>query len=190
MTTEFREFPKIPRLKREIVVTEKLDGTNACVVIDEDGSVSAQSRSRIITPEADNYGFARWVAEHAEELKRLGPGYHYGEWWGAGIQRRYGLSEKRFSLFNSGRWRSQHGTLGCSFANQDAPACCHVVPVIYQGVDWAAVDGTLNLLRWQGSVAAPGFMQPEGIVIYHSASRGYFKVTLEKDEEWKGKSAA
>ena len=27
----------------------------------------------------------------------------------------------------------------------------------------------------------------EGVVLYHTASRGLFKVTLEKDAEWKGK---
>ncbi|MCJ7726507.1 MAG: hypothetical protein MUP76_09000, partial [Acidimicrobiia bacterium] len=47
--------------------------------------------SRWITPEVDNYGFARWVKDHEEELRTgLGAGLHFGEWWGQGIQRRYG----------------------------------------------------------------------------------------------------
>jgi hypothetical protein len=87
-----------------MIVTEKLDGTNAQVHITDDGRIFAGSRNRWITPDADNFGFARWVAEHEEELRALGPGSHYGEWWGSGIQRRYGLDEKRFSLFNVGRW--------------------------------------------------------------------------------------
>ena len=28
---------------------------------------------------------------------------------------------------------------------------------------------------------------PEGIVLFHTASKSYFKTTLEKDEEYKGK---
>jgi hypothetical protein len=38
-------------------------------------------------------------------------------------------------------------------------------------------------------------MQPEGVVIYHTASKQLFKVTLEKDEEsktaaaWRAKQA-
>ena len=32
----FVEFPKIPRLKRDIVVTEKIDGTNASILVPED----------------------------------------------------------------------------------------------------------------------------------------------------------
>jgi hypothetical protein len=48
------------------------------------------------------------------------------------------------------------------------------------------VDAILERLRVGGSVAAPGFMQPEGIVIYHAASRTLFKKTIEKDEQPKG----
>ena len=33
--TEFKTFGKIPRLFRECVITEKIDGTNACVVIEQ-----------------------------------------------------------------------------------------------------------------------------------------------------------
>ena len=32
---EFRPYPKTPRLNREIVVTEKIDGTNGAIVIEE-----------------------------------------------------------------------------------------------------------------------------------------------------------
>lgn len=175
---EFREFPKIFRLNREVVVTEKLDGTNGCVIVGEDGSVAAQSRSRIITPMDDNFGFAGWVAYHATELRELGVGYHYGEWWGAGIQRRYGLAEKRFSLFNVTRW------------GESRPACCHVVPVIMRGTasqGFSVAYPALELLRAGGSLAAPGFMKPEGIVAFHAQGNVLMKATLEKDEEYKGK---
>jgi hypothetical protein len=118
---EFVPFPKMARLSREIIITEKLDGTNAQVFIGEDGLIRAGSRTRWITPEDDNYGFARWVHNHADELRGLGPGRHFGEWWGQGIQRNYSLTEKRFSLFNVSRW------------GEERPACCHVVPVLYRG---------------------------------------------------------
>lgn len=175
---EFHPFNKIPRLNREVIVTEKIDGTNGCVHVAEDGTVTAGSRSRWITPEQDNHGFARWVAEHADELRALGPGYHYGEWWGQGIQRKYGLIEKRWSLFNVSKW------------SDDAmrPACCHVVPVICVGMDIrAAVEVSLMKLRLDGSLAAPGFMKPEGVVAFHTASGHLYKVTLEHDEAPKGK---
>ena len=180
MEHEFKEFPKIARLNREVVVTEKIDGTNALVYVGEDfTTIKAGSRSKWITPEADNFGFARWVVEHEEELRTgLGPGYHYGEWWGAGIQRRYGLTEKRFSLFNVHRWAD----------DAVRPKCCHVVPTLWRSFDVReAADTAIAMLRTNGSYAAPGFAKPEGIVVFHTAASVLFKVTLEKDEAPKGK---
>ena len=177
---EFVGFQKIPRLSRQIVITEKIDGTNAQVCVLEDGRVLAGSRSRWITPEDDNFGFARWVAEHEDELRTgLGIGTHYGEWWGSGIQRRYGLNEKRFSLFNATRWYKER------------PECCHVVPSLYCGAfSFESVDHALDTLRLEGSAAAPGFMKPEGIVVFHAAGRHLYKKTIEKDDEPKGVSNA
>jgi hypothetical protein len=176
MEPEFRAFRRIPRLRRNCVITEKIDGTNAIVHIGDDGVVTAGSRARWITPEADNHGFAKWVAEHTEELRGLGPGYHFGEWWGAGIQRKYGLKERRYSLFNVDRW----GEGGRD--TDKRPACCHVVPVLYRGpFSEEDIDGVVELLAFGGSVAAPGFMDPEGVVVLHEAAGALFKYTLDGD---------
>lgn len=167
---EFIPFPKIPRLSREIIITEKLDGTNAQVHITEYGDILAGSRTRWITPESDNYGFASWVLGNKDELLKLGPGSHFGEWWGRGIQRGYGLNERKFSLFNSTRWETER------------PECCDVVPVIFQGMfDTQVIDSVLATLKQSGSIAAPGFMNPEGVVVFHVAGRVVFKKLLEND---------
>jgi RNA ligase-like protein len=169
---EFRPYPKMARLHRDTIITEKIDGTNACVVVDG-LNLYAQSRKRIITPEQDNFGFALWVQEHSEELMELGDGYHYGEWWGLGIQRGYDLDEKRFSLFNPD--------------TENIPECCHVVPVLDRCTfSQAAIRAQLSMLERNGSQAAPGYGYPEGVVVYHAAARLAFKVTLENDEKPKG----
>lgn len=168
---EFEAFPKLSRLFRDCTITEKLDGTNAAVVITADGEIGAQSRNRLITPEDDNYGFAKWVQANKEELLRLGPGRHFGEWWGQGIQRKYGLTEKRFSLFNTHRWD-----------HPGRPSCCGVVPVLHKGLFTTnAVENALAMLMTFGSLAAPGFQDPEGVVVYHHASGELYKVTLGGD---------
>ena len=188
----FEEFPSISRLSREMVITEKIDGTNASVTVLMDGRVVAGSRTRYITVADDNYGFAKWVKEH-EDVLRVGLGYgvHFGEWWGSGIQRRYGLNEKRFSLFNVGRWTSQlnldpllspDSTTNCI----EVP-CCHVVPTLYRGIfDTTLVDKTLLSLSQMGSIASRGFKNPEGVVVYHEKSRTLFKKTLDKNDGHKG----
>lgn len=100
----FEEFPKIARLNRLCIATEKLDGANVGITIADDfQTIWVNSRTKWITLEDDYKGFARWVHEHKEQLLRLGPGTHRGEWWGSGLGRGYGLKEKRFSLFNTHR---------------------------------------------------------------------------------------
>jgi hypothetical protein len=172
----FLPMQKIARLSRLCIVTEKIDGTNASIYISDDLSeFLTGSRTRWITPENDNMGFSRWAHEHKEELMQLGSGHHFGEWWGLGIQRRYNQDRKRFSLFNVARW------------GVERPACCDVVPVLYKGLfDSAAIMQTLNRLQAEGSAAAPGFMNPEGIVIYHPSAKQLFKKTIIGDEKPKG----
>jgi RNA ligase len=209
---EFQEFEKISRLNREVIVTEKIDGTNGQVHIrPAEGSelehgydcqihvdgvphyIRAGSRNRWVPHVGgdDNNGFGRWVYQNAHELAALGAGAHFGEWWGQGIQRKYGLTEKRWSLFNVGRWASPLGSEPLAEKQQRAPMCCHVVPIIAEGVGLDhPIEHALEMLRSGGSFAAPGFMKPEGIVVFHIHSRTLFKVTLERDQEPKSMRAA
>jgi hypothetical protein len=175
---EFKEFKKIPRLSRECVITEKIDGTNGVVCISEDNGFFVGSKSRWLDEHNDNFGFWKWAQQHKEDLMKLGVGYHFGEWWGCGIQRHYDLSERRFSLFNVSKWSDE--TL--------RPKCCSVVPVLYTGMfETPVVDAVLEKLKQYGSSAAPGFMNPEGVVVFHKAGNLLFKKTIEKDNEPKGK---
>ncbi len=194
---EFVAYPKTPRLFRDIVITEKLDGTNAQILITHskvtptrggqlipphiakagDFVLCAGSRNRWITPEDDNYGFASWVYHNAVELVKLGEGRHFGEWWGKGIQRGYDQPVKRFSLFNVARWNGA----------TPPPVCCDVVPTLYSGPFLQGrILYALDELRLKGSVAAPGFMKPEGVIVFHTAASRTFKVLLENDDQPKG----
>lgn len=224
MTPEFKPFPKMPRLNREIMITEKIDGTNASILIREITDpeeiaaetmdpmacvrmnnllIYAGSRTGWITPDKDNHRFARWVCENDEELVKLGVGHHFGEWWGSGIQRGYGLSkgEKRFSLFNAIRWAAGDDPIGIASTSwndktrqmeqklqERAPACCHVVPVLYRGLfSTERVQFELDALHDLGSRAAPDFKNPEGVVVFHIAGNTGFKITLDNDNEPKRK---
>lgn len=222
---EFQAFPKIPRLNRDITITEKIDGTNAAVIIErldtyeadadelpvdpfivrrlEAGeyvgyAVSAQSRKRLIYPNseenkgADNFGFAGWVQSNREELvDLLGAGRHFGEWWGTGIARGYGLeSQRNFSLFRPRpNWSPVRLSPPAGYKND---AVLDIVPVMYEGPfrpqavdsdDPDPVQEALWSLKWTGSEAAPGFMDPEGIMIYHTAAGLIFKVTCKDDDK-------
>lgn len=217
-STEFVPFSKIPRLSRDIIISEKIDGTNAQIlitpIIDEAqiplivahgewkgaaGDITeglglamlVGSRTRWIRPkqpgekgDPDNYGFAAWCRDNAQELFKLGVGRHFGEWYGRGINRGYGLEDRRFALFNVSRWADLiGGGIRNMETGEDGPRCCSTVPVLYHGLfDESAILNCLAILRLGGSVAKPGFDKPEGIVIFHTAGGYLFKKTLEGDE--------
>ena len=211
----FVPFPKVPRLSRECVITEKIDGTNASIhikqvhdcddldalppeafVFDTDSgtlAMVAASRKRYIgvgslpgEKNPDNQGFAAWVYENRDDLLGLGEGSHFGEWWGQGIQRGYGLKEKRFSLFNTGRWTGQYSTpnltrLDGKHERERAPNCCDIVPVLTTGLFREIIwEEALNSLKISGSFAA-SFDNPEGIMIFHVAAQSFFKKTIKND---------
>lgn len=179
---EFRAWPKITRLANErMTITEKIDGTNACVIFlpsDNEWSFihGAQSRNKLITPESDNAGFAKWVWQNVDELYAdLGFGYHYGEWWGSGIQRGYGVErgQKFFSLFNAARWNQVVEERG-PFKTANLRA----VPLLYTGdFETLCIQQVAEDLYRTGSQAAPGFAFPEGIVIHLREAQRAYKVT-------------
>lgn len=175
----FAGFPKMARLSKDICVSEKLDGTNAAILITEEGGFFTASRNRWIVPGDDNAGFSKWAHENKEVLLQLGPGHHFGEWWGKGIQRGYGMDKKVFSLFNVTRW----GFLNDVTPEQNPLAgVVRVVPLLYQGpFNTDKVQAHLDMLEACGSAAAPGFMDPEGVIVYHIAAGIGFKKTLKGD---------
>jgi hypothetical protein len=175
----------------------------------EDGStyvVRAGSRNRWLTRDNDNFGFAAWVLDNADALVGLGEGRHYGEWFGKGIQSGYGLDEKRFALFNVNRWYDAKDPEITDDSSQGinerflrtfpkaAPApslsTLTVVPVI-SVIDGRhlnyAVDDALHTLESEGSFIAPGFRDPEGVVVWHDAAGAFFKATIKNDEAPKSK---
>lgn len=204
---EFLAWPKTQRLYRTIIVSEKIDGTNAAIHIELLGDVAtngyhvngigdykptpgavlcgsdvykltAQSRKRLLEPGkgTDNFGFAAWVLANGTKLvETLGQGTHFGEWWGVGIQRGYGLQSRRFSLFNTDKHKGLNVEIG--------GVRVEPVPVIYQGMfSDPEIKNALADLAYNGSWAAPGFLDPEGVCVWHSQTRSVFKVTLDNED--------
>jgi hypothetical protein len=182
----FAKWPSIQRLSSETCfVTEKIDGTNGVIYVPEciDQPVLAGSRERWLThadgepptKQEDNFGFGRWVHERSETLRQLGPGYHYGEFHGSGIQRNYDLLDRRWASFEY--WRT----------DLDIVDVC-VVPVLYEGSPDVAIAGMpvwdfeVQELREEGSVLYPGFPDPEGVVItFKNMNKAKFKRLCQND---------
>jgi len=187
----FEPFEKLGRMNRGCTITEKIDGTNAQVCFDEEGNMLVGSRKREIFPEGhmgrqgcDNAGFAQWAYANREALfEFLGQGRHFGEWCGGKIQRGYGVEAKSFLLFNVNRFGD--GRQEIPEELKEAGLGC--VPVLYQGEFTSdAVSNTMNDLKKTGSSFIKGYMNPEGVVVYHQAIKKMFKVTYDYDKTGKG----
>lgn len=174
--TEFVDFGKIARFRdtyNPVTISEKIDGSQGGLNFDADGNLTVQSRKKVL--DADNGdGFFNWATENRESLFRdLGPGVHFGEWYGRKIQRTYGLDHKRFALFNAARFRdAEFETLNLE-----------TVPLLFHGVvgDLGVdlyVDAALDYLNHYGSAAVPGFRNYEGVVVFFTSNRTGYKVIV------------
>lgn len=204
---EFKKWDSIPRLSKErMTITEKIDGTNSAIRIREvtdetpvseldnklctvgngtdNYAVFVQSRSRFLQPTKndDNFGFARWVYDTAPELVSiLGVGDHYGEWWGSGIQRGYGLEkgEKRFSLFHATRWME---TIKVMPGSTSVHALC-TVPLLYTGdFEGGVITRLKETMRLKGSMVVEHGFNAEGFVVQLREAGSAYKVLLENDD--------
>lgn len=201
----YRPYPKTSRLFSPVVVTEKVDGTNGCIMITdspsslcasfpwndspswveipgrgmEDGKVwvSAGSKSRLLDPSSkgDNFGFCKWVHANAYLLfQDLGVGVHHGEWAGKGIQRGYGLENKKFFLFNTRRFKD------AEFMTPDL----HTVPVLYEGEYYGTLpydmEQELSLTGSRVNCLSSTSIRSEGICIFWSHDNTIKKVVWNK----------
>ena len=210
---EFQAWPKTSRFFRDIVITEKIDGTNAAVQIikasnlthwdHEDGTKSffdpqpldvvrlegeayvvyAQSRNRLIHIGQDNAGFAGWVQRHAAELVTF-----LGE--GTHFGEWWGSGIQRgYGKQKGEKHFSLFNTHRFSDIEAVSDGLVRSVPVLYQGpMREKEITNALGKLSEIGSFAVPldsPFRNPEGICIYHTSSKLVQKVTLDNNDAGK-----
>lgn len=191
----FIKWPSTPRWHKGLTITEKIDGTNACIRI-LDGTVSAQSRKRLISPGDDNFGFAKWVHDNAGALTDvLGYGVHFGEWFGEGIQKNpLGIEGKRFALFSPWKFNeSQKEVIQNS-------GLVEFVPVLFEGqADYLTIPHVMQELELYGSkvegakLVSQGYAHDpdtyaaaEGVIVWHRETQQKYKILLENDSIHKG----
>lgn len=185
MEHEFKSFPEIKKLgSAAMYITQKIHGSNAQVFVFQtpEGGLDllVGSRTRWIAPGNDNYGFAAHVYANKEAFLKLGPGQHFGEWTGPGINSGEGLSDKTLVLFDHWKFPPE----------RELPPQTVVVPVLYEGAfDLSKVDGVMADLKENGSKLVPGFMRPEGVVVRIKGDR--YKVVFQAEEtKWKSSTKA
>ncbi len=117
----------------------KLHGSNCAVQI-ADGGIVAQSRTALLSPEADYKGFAAWAHRHAAYFGSLAAGIVvFGEWCGPGVEKGMAISAasgKQFAVFGvqvEGRIVYEPEEIRALLPAVDAPAELHVLPWEWEG---------------------------------------------------------
>ena len=188
----YPKYPKTHRLENiNCIISEKVDGTNGLIhgIYDsktESFKVKFGSRTRYLNPEVkdgDNFGFASFYLPYKKLFKKLFNSLReehsdlcdikiYGEWFGKGIQRGYGLENKYFMPFN--KYYAAFLQQG-SIPNIIEPYIfCECKYNIQESLD------AMSLLRANGSYLIPGYDNPEGIIINFRDLDIRFKETINK----------
>lgn len=112
----------------------KLHGSNCAIQITDDGVV-AQSRTALLSPDADYKGFAAWTRAHEAYFATLRRGLVvFGEWCGPGVEKGMAISRaerKVFAVFAAqldGRVAYEPAELRDLVPAAGAPAELHVLP--------------------------------------------------------------
>ena len=184
-TTNYSSFPSIERLENiYCIISEKIDGTNGLIEINET-NVRFGSRNRYISFSDDNAGFANFFKDYEARFKDAAkdittdesyPLRIYGEWFGCGIQRNYGLKDKLFMPFSS--------FYGEKLIEYQVPNV--ITPnIMYTGkFSMEIVDTCMQQLKLNGSGVVKDYKQPEGIVIFFPKYNFRLKETFD-GAKWK-----
>lgn len=190
-TTNYNSFPSIERLENiYCVISEKIDGTNGLIEINET-NVRFGSRNRYISFSDDNAGFANFfrhyearfedvakdiITKEPESSDESYPLRIYGEWFGCGIQRGYGLKDKFFMPFSF--------FYGEKLIEYQVPNV--ITPnIMYTGkFSMEVVNTCMQQLKLNGSGVVKDYKQPEGIVIFFPKYNFRLKETFN-GAKWK-----
>jgi len=128
-----RPFPVV-----EYRAKVKLHGSNCAVQITDDGLI-AQSRTSLLTPEADYKGFAAWAHRHAAYFQGLPRDIVvFGEWCGPGVEKGMAISAAKSKLF-------------VVFGVQVGGRIAYEPDEIRALVPEAGAPGELHVLPWEGA---------------------------------------
>ena len=118
----------------------KLHGSNCAVQILEGGGIAAQSRTSLLTPDADYKGFAAWAHRHEPYFRTLQHGIIvFGEWCGPGVEKGMAISAAKAKLF-------------VVFGVQRAGQIVFDPDEIRALVPAAGAPAELHVLPWEGEI--------------------------------------
>ena len=173
-----------------IVITEKIDCSNASFTLDEQGELQVFSRNVLLDESNNLNGFYQWVHENINPIQ-LEPEYiYFGEWLGTPHKVRYEGYEKQFFLFDV--WDKEF-TRYMPFSVVEFEAYClelNLVPVFYKGefISFEHLESFVGQTALGGKIGE--LESGEGIVVKNYTNQGFAKMVTEAFREVHGGSKA
>ena len=148
----------------------KLHGSNCAVQITPD-EVLTQSRTSMLTPEADYKGFAAWVKSQKTYFQALQPGcIVFGEWCGPGVEKGMAVSQAKTKLF-------------AVFAVQVATQVVYDPEKIRALVPQAGAPPELHILPWEGPELRVDYGSREQLEQVAATVNGRVEA-VEREDPW------
>lgn len=173
-----------------IVITEKIDCSNASFTLDENGELQVFSRNVQLDESNNLNGFFQWVHENIK-IDEIIPDYiYFGEWLGTPHKVSYLGYEKQFFLFDV---YSKSDSIYLPFRAVKSEARwvgLNLVPVFYEGefVSFEHLESYVGKTALNGKIGE--LSSGEGIVVKNYDKQGFAKMVTEAFREVHGGAKA
>ncbi|MGE6629631.1 RNA ligase family protein [Bacillus sp. NPDC077027] len=169
-----------------IIITEKIDCSNASFSLDEKGALQAFSRNVQLDEQNNLNGFYQWVHENINPNDLASEYIYFGEWLGTPHKVHYPQHEKQFFLFDvwdkvekeyitfwEVKWEAKHLQV-------------NIVPVFYGGefISYEHIESFVGLTALGGKIGE--IESGEGIVVKNYRNQGFAKLVCEAFREVHG----
>lgn len=163
----------------QIVVTEKIDCSNASFTLDEQGDLQVFSRNVLLDDSNSLNGFYQWVHENIETKHLMANHVYFGEWLGNPHKVQYAGHEKQFFLFDV---YSNNVELYLPFTLVEDEARIlkiNLVPVFYRGefISFEHLEGFVGMTALGGKIGDHD--SGEGIVVKNFSNQGFAKMVTD-----------
>lgn len=158
----------------------KLHGSNCAVQVPEDPAapIAMQSRTALLTPEADYKGFATWAQAHSGYFAQLPRGIVvFGEWCGPGVEKGMAISAAATKLF---------AVFGVQQGNGAGAADSRIVyepEAIRALLPAAGAPAELHVLPWQGEPIAIDYGSRQALEAVAERLNGLV-AEIEREDPW------
>ncbi|WP_407708507.1 RNA ligase family protein [Bacillus altitudinis] len=173
-----------------IIITEKIDCSNASFTLDEKGELQAFSRNVQLDEQNNLNGFYQWVHENINPNDLASEYIYFGEWLGTPHKVHYPQYEKQFFLFDVWDKEFNRYVPFWEVGWEATHLQLNLVPVFYDGafISYEHIESFVGKTALGGKIG--DVKSGEGIVVKNYKNQGFAKMVCEAFREVHGGAKA